>query len=463
MRLPLLALAALTLLRLIFCATLPLTPDEAYYFAWSAHLQTGYFDHPPMIAYLMHFGVLAAGPSPFGIRLLAPLLAAAGTLLIYDAGEQFFPDRQAGLVAAALLNATLLVGAGAVIFTPDTPLLLFWTAGIAAFARWQRSGDPRWWGGIGIAVGLALLSKYTAILFAAAIFLHLVSSRAGRAGLRTPWPWVAAVLALLIFSPDIVWNAAHHWVSYVKQGSRVAGFDARRTAQFLGEFVAGQFFLATPMIAVLIVAGLVRLGRQNSGHVLIWLTAVPAAVFLEHVFSGRVEANWAAIFYPSACLAAAALPISVLRRFLRPALALGVLFTAAAYAQALTAFAPLPANDDPTAIQLGGFAGLAAAAASYHPAYLTSDDYGTAAILAFYVPRSIPVAGYVPGWWDVRWATFALPAAPGGEGILITHRLDAYCPQQLGTIVRRRSGQVIETYRVCAFTPPGPGVLLPRP
>src|ERR1700739_4359839 len=109
------ALVALTMLRLAIAANVPLAPDEAYYWVWSHALAPGYLDHPPMVALWIRLGTLIAGPGALGVRLLGPLSAALGSILLYDAAERLFPSRQAGAVAATLWNATLLAGVGAVI------------------------------------------------------------------------------------------------------------------------------------------------------------------------------------------------------------------------------------------------------------------------------------------------------------------------------------------------------------
>jgi 4-amino-4-deoxy-L-arabinose transferase-like glycosyltransferase len=495
----LLALAALTLLRLALAASIPLAPDEAYYFLWSRHLQPGYFDHPPMVALWIRAGTALLGTGPLGIRLLGPLSAALGSFLLWDAGEQLFPRRQAGLAAAALLNATLMLGAGAILMTPDTPLLFFWTAGLAALARLISSGNPRWWLAVGLAAGLALLSKYTAVLFIASVFLWLLTAPPGRAALRTPWPWVAVALAFLIFTPDIVWNAEHQWVSYLKQGGREFihqlahaqitgfltpahpqpplnfgppaaphGFTMPRPVQFFGEFWGGQFGLFTPIIFFLVIGGLWALRRSpapavQAARLLLWLTLLPGAVFLEHVLKNRVQANWLAILYPSACLAAAALPAPTLRRWLNPALALGFFLTAVVYAQALTHFLPLPARADPSALQMAGWRGLGRAAAALNPppAFLASDDYAIAAALAYYGPKNIPVAGFD----DYRWAYFAFPPAnlQNKTGLFITRFQPPDCIAPPATLTRRLGQQVIMRYHVCYVTAAAPGALLAGP
>jgi 4-amino-4-deoxy-L-arabinose transferase-like glycosyltransferase len=458
----LLALAGLTLLRLLLAATIPLSPDETYYWLWSVDPQPGYYDHPPMVAYWIRAGTALFGNTPLGVRCLGPLAAALGSVLLWDAGEHFLPNRQAGLVAAALFNATIILGVGAIIMTPDTPLVFFWTAAIAALARLTATGDQRWWLAAGAAAGAALLSKYTAILLVAGIFLWLVTRPEGRAALRSVWPWAGCALAALIFAPDVYWNATHHWVSFLKQGGRVDGFDAARSLDFFGELAASEIGLATPIVFALIITGLWRIrdAAAPGPRLMLWLTLLPAAVFVEHVISGRVEANWPAVLFPSGCLAAACLPVSLLEKWLRPALGLGFGLTVLAYAQAIAAPFPIPAAQDPTALQLAGWQDLADQIAALKPDFVTSDEYTIAAELAFDTPPERVVTGFAP-----RWRSFDLPAAemPAGHfGLLVTRNADL-CPAPLTTATRRRGDDTIMTYRLCRFAAPATMALLPHP
>ncbi len=458
-----LALGSLTLLRLLLAATIPLSPDETYYWLWSVHLQAGYFDHPPMVAYWIRAGTMLCGDTPLGVRLLGPVAATVGSVLLWDAGESLLPGRHAGLVAAALFNATIILGVGSILMTPDTPLVFFWTAAIAALGRLLATRDERWWLAAGVAAGAALLSKYTGILLIAGVFFWLVTRPDGRAALRTPWPWGAVALAGLIFAPDFYWNATHGWVSYFKQGGRVEGFDVGRSADFLAEFLVGQIGVATPLCFGLAAWGVWRLRTMAEPRpkLLLWLTLLPAAVFLEHVLSGRVEANWPAVMFPGGFLAAAFLPQAMLGRWLRPALATGFGLTLLAYAQAIAAPFPIPAAHDPAALQLSGWQGLADQVAAVKPAFVTSDEYTVDSELAFDTPASTQVVGF-----DRRWRYFSLPAAgvPAGMfGVLVTRRSEAPCPVLLGTAVRRRGGEVVATYRLCRFAALGGMALLPHP
>ncbi len=457
------ALLGLTLLRLILAATIPLSPDETYYWLWSVNLQPGYYDHPPMVAFWIRAGTALFGPTPLGVRLLGPAAAAFGSVMLWRAGEDMFPKRHAGLLAAALLNATLMLGAGSIIMTPDTPLLFFWIAGIAATGRWLATRDGRWWLALGGAAGCALLAKYTALLFIAAIFFWLISRREGREVLKAPWPWLGVLLAALVFAPNIAWNEGHGWISYLKQGSRVWHFDLSRSVQFLLELAGGQILLATPAVFALAAFGLWRLRRVRAAGpaLLLWLTLLPAAVFLEHVVSGRVQANWPAVIYPAACLAAAALPEAILLTWARPALGLGFAVTLFAYAQALAAPFPVPAAADPTALQLSGWQALADKIAVARPGFVTADDYATASELAYTMPPGIPVAGMGERWQYLGMANFSPPE--GATGIMITRRRDTPCTDQIGSVTRQRGADMIATYRICRMEA-GPGLaVLPRP
>ena len=97
------ALAAITALRLVVAWASPMSPDEAYYWVWSRALAAGYLDHPPMVAIFIRAGTMLLGEGDLGVRLLSPLAAAIGSLMLVQTGRDLFPGRQAGLWAALLL------------------------------------------------------------------------------------------------------------------------------------------------------------------------------------------------------------------------------------------------------------------------------------------------------------------------------------------------------------------------
>jgi len=479
-RLALGALAALTLIRLIVAASAPLAPDEAYYWIWSCHLQAGYLDGPPMVALWIRLGTWIAGDGAMGIRLLGPLSAALGSYLLWRSGEALLPGRHAGLVAAALLNATLLFGVGAVIMTPDSPLLFFWVCCLWALASFVQERNGWWLTAAGVFAGFALASKYTAALLVLGIALWLLLTPSLRRWLLNPAPWWGALFGAQAFVPVVNWNRAHGWASFAKQGGRVADWHPALAARFLGELIAGQVGLATPLVFALCVAGLVlavrmaRRSRDPAWTLLAVMTVPAVAVFAQHALGDRVQGNWPAIIYPAAAIAAAGLDRPIWHRLRAPAVALGLAITAVVYLQAVAAPFPLPARLDPTALQLAGWPGLAAQVEAVRvragATFVASDEYGEAAELARNLPPDVTVIGVEP-----RWALFDLPRPEiaGETGILVRsarRRTDIDTRpwtevQPIGEAVRSRDGEPIERfdlYRVVAGPAATPEAVLPR-
>jgi 4-amino-4-deoxy-L-arabinose transferase-like glycosyltransferase len=475
---PWLALAALTLVRLAVAATMPVSPDEAYYRVWSRALADGYFDHPPMVALWIRAGTALAGDTALGIRLLAPLAAGAGSLLLAQATRDCLPGQRIGgipawVVAPALLNATLLLGAGAVTMTPDTPLLLFWTACLAALARLLRTGRGGWWLAAGLAAGLAMASKYTGLLLLPAAAAWLLITPGWRFWLLRPLPWGGVVTAALVVLPVVQWNAGHGWVSFLKQGGRTADWHPARAAQFLGELLAGQIGLATPLVAGLCACGawaaMRRARRDPAAGLLAAFAVLPALVFVQHALGDRVQGNWPAILYPAAAIAAA----GWCARWWRSATVCGLAITALVYLHATTGVLALPPRLDPTQRQLAGWAALsraaAAAAALQGAGFIAADEYGVAAELALHLP-AIRVIGAEP-----RWAYVALPAAriAGMPGLLLRSARHAGPPDAspdavpwasvtpAGFLDRLGAGGVAERYLLYRVTggPPAAGVV----
>lgn len=474
------ALAALTALRLLVAAVTPLAPDETYYWVWSHALQGGYLDHPPMVAGFIAAGTAIVGESALGIRLLAPLSLALGSILLARATDDLFPDRQAGPWAAALLNATLLAGVGAVTMTPDTPLLFFWGCALWAVARLHRTGDGRWWLAVGAFAGLALLSKYTAVLFGLGLVLWMLLDGQARRWFRSWYLWAGGLVAAAVFAPVVAWNAAHGWASFAKQGGRAGDGDAWPSLRYLGELIGGQAGLATPLVFLLCIAGTGAAAalwwrRRDGAALLLAALVLPgAALFLWQSLGSRVQGNWPALLYPAAAMAAAALLITPGWRRLRwPAVALGALMTGGVYLQASAAPFALPRRQDPTLARLGGWEGFAAAvdaaAAREGAAFVAAEEYGLASMLAFTLPP-----GRVVIAMDPRWAFFRLPApAAGGTGLLVrSERRGDGPPLWPGAVAlderlaRTRHGIEAEGYRLhrvetAAGQPPA--ARLPRP
>ena len=383
-------LAALTLYRLLAAGLTPLTEDEAYYRLWAMRPQLGYYDHPPMVAWWIWLGRLIAGDDALGVRLLPVLGSALTTLLLWDSARLAGASERVAARAGLWLNATILIGFGAILAVPDAPSTLFWTATLWCLLKARRTGKLWWWLAAGLTAGLATLSKYSALFLAPGVFLWLVVTPEGRAELKRPWPWLTAAIAAAVFGLNAAWNAQHHWESFAKQFGRAA--PGALTLKYLGELIVGQLVLLNPLIAAFAWRpfDLRRLKAWGADVSLFLATVVPfLAYLLLHSLHARVQAHWPAPLYPAlalmAAVAAEAAPAgSIWVGVRRAAAPLGIGLTLAALAYTASGL-HLMGKKDP-ALQLVGWPAFArtveADRALAGAAWVGTLSYGVAGQLA---------------------------------------------------------------------------------
>jgi 4-amino-4-deoxy-L-arabinose transferase-like glycosyltransferase len=465
-----LMILALVVLRLVSAAWTPLTFDEAYYWMWSRNLAFGYYDHPPMVALVIRAGTLILGDSELGVRLVSILLALPMSYAVYRAAAILFGGARLAANAAILLNVTLMAAVGTLIVTPDAPLLVASSFALFFLAKVLETGRGAWWLAVGAAVGCALVSKYTALLFGPAILIWLVVAPRQRRWLITVWPYLGAVVSFAIFAPVILWNAEHQWVSFLKQISGRVRINDFRPA-FLAELAPTQIAFATPGVFILGAMGLHALFRRKAGatsaRVLIdamFWTIV--AYFIWHALHARVEANWFAPVYPAFAVAAAVAAdlVSWEKRWQRVAdvslrwaapvgIAMFVLLIVQANTGWLSAY-----RRDATVRSVGvGWRELAdqieAVRKQSGASCVLAPDYGTTSWLAFYLPRSTCV---VQPTQRIRWVNMPEPDPAQLAGPLLfvdeTRPSQPYLKDRFATIerivelTRKRGPLTIETY-----------------
>jgi 4-amino-4-deoxy-L-arabinose transferase-like glycosyltransferase len=252
-----------------------------------------------MVAWWAWLGRLIAGDTPLGVRLVFALGAGMTTLLSFDLARVAGLGERVGLRAAIWFNATLLIGLGGELAVPDGPNTLFWTAAVCCALRAVR-GHGAWWLGAGLAAGLACLAKYSALFLAPGVVLWLVMTRDGRRALMTPWPWLAAVVAVAVFAPNIVWNAQHGWVTFQKQFGRVAAGGL--APGYLAKLLFDQAVLLNPLIVVFLS---MAAARRIAWPLLV--IGAPFALYLVvHSLHDAVQGQWPSPLYPLLVIAAAA-------------------------------------------------------------------------------------------------------------------------------------------------------------
>jgi 4-amino-4-deoxy-L-arabinose transferase-like glycosyltransferase len=336
-RLTILMVAGLTILRLaaLFATPLELYPDEAQYWLWSRELAFGYFSKPPMIAWLIWLTTTIGGDAEAWVRLSAPLLHGATALVVHRIARRLYGG-WSGLAAAAIYSLMPGVVLSSGLMATDAPLLFFLSLTIWAYVDLAEAYAPRRYfvaAGMGVALGLAFLSKYAAIYALGSIVLHALISREARRR------WCPAAIVLFAFAfvltlaPNLAWNASHQF-STVKHTASNANWGAQLfNVRELSEFVLSQFGVFGPVPFGVLLGGAIWLGAkkkiQSPDLLLLCFSAPPLIIVAGEAFVSRANANWAgAAFVAGSVLAAGWLLRWNARRWLIGGLALQGLFAA---------------------------------------------------------------------------------------------------------------------------------------
>ena len=295
------------LMRAIYLGFPNLFPEEAYYWNYAKHLDYGYLDHPPMVAWLIGLGTALFGDREFGVRVFAFGSSLVATFYVYCL-TRLLHGRRAAAFATLLMQALPIFFLTGFIMTPDAPLTACWAGALYFLARVFFARRAASWWGVGIFLGLGMLSKYTIALLGPATLLFVVLDKESRFWLRHAAPYGAALLALLIFSPVIVWNFAHHWASFAFQSAN----RVREPRRFsLHELIGAVLVWLTPLGAGCAGHALARGGDrptalpagtadreaddEGRGRRLLFarvFTFVPLSVFVAFSLVHRVKLNW---------------------------------------------------------------------------------------------------------------------------------------------------------------------------
>jgi 4-amino-4-deoxy-L-arabinose transferase-like glycosyltransferase len=393
-------IAALTAFRLWASAHIPLAADESYYWLWSRVPSAGYFDHPPMVAWWIWASTALFGDTEFGVRFLSILSTAVVSYAVYATARNLRVGEGTAARAALWLNATILVGIGAILITPDSPSVLFWALAVWVLADIRRTGTGWLWLLVGVFAGLGCLSKYTNLFLGVGVLLWLIIDRDARRWFLSPWLWAGGVVAVLVFLPVLWWNADHGWISFDKQFGRIAaeGIELR----YVAEFVAAQIGLLNPIIAVFVGLGawlglrsLFRPRREAEGAlVFLLLVALPMVTYMAiHSLHARVQGNWLAPVYPGLALLAAIAASLAVSRFLvglaKLAAPVGIAISVLVLAFFMFPL-PTPFGQRTPAERLVGWPDLARQVeglmAKSGAGWIATADYGLTGELAFYGP-----------------------------------------------------------------------------
>ena len=479
--------AGLAALRATYAATIDLRVDEAYYWTWSRESALSYLDHPPLVAWSVRFGTLLFGDTAFGVRFAGLASMLVMQMLLADIVWRVVRDVRYVLIAALLPEACLTFGLGMAKITPDIALIPFELAMMWSLVRLWQSDDRRWWLAAGLFGGLALASKYTAVLLLPSVALFVLVPDWRARQLRSPWLWLGAALAMLVFSPVLYWNATHDWASFRFQLDRPAQLSGW-SAKFLGDFIGQQFVLIGVLMLPVIIWGTAMLAmrgvRRRDPVAILLSTAVvfPLLFLVWHSLSARVGDSWPLFIWPLAFACTAigykhwredsrSGPARISFATLVVAIVGGIAFVAAAELYYLTGRANVLGKNDPIGKE-ASFADVVAAADAARKdigaKWFVTTDYRMCAMLRWHLRDSIPVvqlnerARYVGFRAPLLDGDVALYVAPEGNRNLILLDKTSAVRQAVGKVDLAWRGVTYDVYtlqKVAGYKP----VLSPPP
>lgn len=455
------AVVVIVALQVIYAATADLRTDEAYYWTLSKESVLSYLDHPPMVAWIVRFGTAIFGDTNFGARFGTLLAMWTAVAVLGDIVWRLTRDRIAVVLAVLMPLAAPEYSLFGSRIVPDAGLILFSLAMVWSLVRLTQTGDGRWWLVAGLFGGLSLLSKYTAVFFAPGILAFLLVPSWRMRWLRSPYPWAAIVIALLVFSPVLIWNWQHDWASFKFQFIR-AGADHGMSARTVGDFLGLQFALVGPILFPVALAGAIMLAwrgyRQlNASYILIATCAlVPFAYFLWKSLSLRIGDTWPMLIWPFA-FAAAAINLAEIRKrqqegwifrtaesWAKAAITLGIVLNAAIYYYYGVSNFVVSARQDPVAKE-AGYGEIAARAKAVAKdvgaTWIATLDYRIYAELRWHLKDSIPIVQVNERSRFIGFRDIASSAMASGIGLYVDSAPN--------------DGNVIETKTPAALRPVG--------
>jgi 4-amino-4-deoxy-L-arabinose transferase-like glycosyltransferase len=303
-------IVAMTALRVIFASVIDLRTDEAYYWTWSKENVLCYLDHPPMIAWFVRFGTAIFGDTNFGVRFAGVLAMLVTQLLLADMVRRVTHDVRAVVLAMLIPEAALYYGLLMAKVAPDVAMIPFAVAMLWALIRLHESDDGRWWLAAGAFAGLALLSKFTVVMLVPAVAAFLLVPDWRRRWLRSPYPWAAALIAVVLFLPVLIWNDQHDWASFrfqLVRATAVHELSLRTVADFIGLQFGQVGFILMPVVLAGAMLTAWRGYRRRDAVAILLSTCVlvPFGYFFWKSLTLRIGDTWPMFLWPAGFAAVA--------------------------------------------------------------------------------------------------------------------------------------------------------------
>ena len=480
-----LVIAAMTGLRIVYASMLELRTDEAYYWTWSKESALSFLDHPPGIAWLIRFGTAIFGDTNLGVRFGGIVGMLVTQLLLADIVRRVTHDARAIVFALLMPEAALYYGLLMSKVAPDVAVIPVSVAMFWSLVRLTQTGDGRWWLAAGLFAGLSLLSKFTAIMFLPAVIAFVLVPDWRWRWLRSPYPYLAVLITIAVFSPVLIWNVQHDWASFRFQGVRATANNGM-SWRTVGDYIGLQFGLVGFVMLPVLLSGLTltawRGYRKHEPVAILLSTAVlvPFLYFLWKSLTLRVGDTWPMFMWPVG-FAAAAINLVTLPRegwpewivrstvfWANTAIATGIAFVVAVFLY----YVVVPWNFLGKIDPIGGEAGYEQVVARAQDqldktgaTWIATTDYRTYAMLRWLFRDRVPVIQLNERGRFQDFRDPGMERIRGHAGLYVGRKPDdrlslwnslPVTREPLGEVERRWRGLVMDTYvleKLTGWTP----------
>ena len=386
--------AVVMVIRLIFSGLMGIMPQDAYYYFYAKHLDLSYYDHPPMIAYLLRLFTGVFGKSVFVLKLADTTVTLLTVFAFFRLAKKFLPVNRAWM-ATILLISTLMISILSLVSTPDVPLLLCWTLSLDFLFEALFNGKNIYWIWAGLMTGLSFDSKYTGLFLIIGVLGFLVISKRYRKLLFSRWIVIYLACFAVTVLPVVIWNVRNGFASFkfqsegrVKEGMQ---FDAGGFAGLIGHqsaiLLPILFFSLCYFIYRICRKYGIRFGRIPDDHLFLLCFFIPLFLgFLSISFIYWVKLNWIMPAYLTGI-------IWVSRYWNKKWIRYQLVFSVALHLLLALEiiFYIVPIRSDDTWFGWSSFSGQVKSLRNQYPdAFIfSSDDYKTSAVLNFYLDETV--------------------------------------------------------------------------
>jgi 4-amino-4-deoxy-L-arabinose transferase-like glycosyltransferase len=293
-----------TTLRLLIIGKIGLTIDEAHYWLYSKFLDFSYFDHPPLIGYIIKASTLVFGNNEFAVRFPSVLIFFFATWVFFICAKKLYNERTAFLGTLLLNVLPVFSFLGSVIAVPDCPLALFWLMSLLIFIVIIETNNKNYWYLLGITTGLAMLSKYNGVLILLSVFLFLIFSPKHRFWFKKKEPYFGLILSSITFLPVIIWNIENNWASFGFQlnhglGNSLPKFSLTLFGKSLGEqagYISPLLFLIFIIAALLCIKEAYK--KKDRAALIISCFSLPSVLLFNTIATfNEILPHWPAMGY----------------------------------------------------------------------------------------------------------------------------------------------------------------------